>query len=164
MDIEIRHRFPCPPATFFDLLEGDELEALVRSSSSSRRVPVEARWEEDVFVRRTRIRPSRELPSVIGRMLGPDGLSYEQVVHTDRARGENRWWLEVARVGDRVRIGGTERIVPVEGGCELVSPTRIEVRAPLIAGRVEQAVAREIERVMGRRRDLVLQMLGTGHP
>lgn len=159
MQFELRQPFPCPPHLLFDLLEGEELEHLVQTSSSSERIPLEARWDGPVFIRRTRIRPRRQLPQVVARMLGPEGLSYEHIVHTQRNVGENRWWLEIARVGERVSIGGTERLVDGPDGSLILSQTRIEVRAPLIASRVERAVRQEIERTMGRREELILRML-----
>ncbi|MCB9670537.1 MAG: DUF2505 family protein [Alphaproteobacteria bacterium] len=159
MQFVIEQRFPCPPDRFFDLLEGEELEDRVKASSSSVREALGAHWDGPIFVRRTRIRPRRELPGLVAKLLGPEGLSYVQVVHTARQDQENRWHLEVDRVGERVRIAGLETARADGSGMRLRLDTTVEVDVPLVAGRVEAAVRREIERVFERRRIIVEAMV-----
>lgn len=155
MQFSIVQPHPCSVTGFFDLLEGELLEARVTASSSSTRTELDARWEGEIFVRVTRIRPSRELPRVIARLLGPSGLSYVQTVRTDRATATNRWSLTVDGVTDRVRIEGIERVRPDEPGCIVTVDTTVQVRFPVIGGKVEQAVEREIRRVYARRLDVI---------
>lgn len=158
MQFTIVQPHPCSVTDFFDLLEGETLESHIVASSSSSRTALGTHWDDSVFVRRTRIRPSRELPAVIARLLGPDGLSYVQTVWTDRSVSENRWDLTVERVGDRVQIGGVERVEAAGDHCRVSIETEIHIRVPVIGRKVEQAVKREIERVYGRRLGVITDL------
>jgi hypothetical protein len=159
MQFTIVQQLPCTVTAFFDLLEQDVLEEKVRASSSSRRDPDGKSWHEGVLTRHTRIRPSRELPRLIAKLLGPEGLSYRQTVHTCRDAGENRWGLHVDRVGERVLIRGVERPEPFGDGLRLVIESTVEVQLPVLGGRVEAGVRKEIERVFERRRQLIIELL-----
>jgi hypothetical protein len=162
MRFTIVQDLPFSVTAYFDLLEQDELEDRVTASSSSHREPLGSRWDGPVLERRTRIRPRRELPAVIARLLGPDGLSYTQTTHTDRPAGEHRWRIRVDRAGDRVHIAGVERPASTPTGCRVTISTDVEVRVPLLASRVERAVEAEIRRVYGRRDGLMRELAGQG--
>lgn len=159
MQFRVVQQLPCTPDAVFDLLEEDVLEERVRTSSSSLREPLEKVWRDRVLLRRTRIRPVRELPALVNKLLGPEGLSYIQTVHTDREAQLVRWSLDVDRVGDRVRIGGTETLAATGTGCVLTVDAEVVVRVPVVAGRVEKAVEKEIRRVYGRRETYMLDLL-----
>jgi len=159
MKIEVIHDFPCSPDRFFDVIESSELEAAIARLSTSRREPLEERWDASILVRRWRITPSRELPGVIRKLLGRQGLPYAQTSRVDRENRTIDWTIDVARSAGRAQIGGVLQVEPTETGCRRMMRSEIRIRVPLVGSRVESAIAKDVRRTYERSHRLVLGLL-----
>ncbi|MCB9675347.1 MAG: DUF2505 domain-containing protein [Alphaproteobacteria bacterium] len=159
MKVEVVHEFPCPPDRFFDILESDELERAIVEHSTSKRELIEDRHEGDVRVRRWRITPSRELPGVIQKLIGAKSLAYEQVSRVDRANRRVDWRIEVAQAAGRADIGGVLHVVETPTGCRRTMIGHVEIRVPIVGGRVEKVLAEDVRKTYERSHRLISRLL-----
>jgi hypothetical protein len=149
--IELNHDFACSAAELFALFLSDALEDRIRASSTSRREDLEDRLEGPVRIRKTRIRPSRDLPGPLKKALGPDGLSYVQTSRFDPGTRRVDWRIDVDRSGGRADITGVITLADLPaGGCRRTVRADIVVRLPLVGGTVEEHVGKDIRRTYER--------------
>jgi len=72
---------------------------------------------------------------------------------SDPARTVYRWNLEQQTCvwryrgtwGERVRIEGSIRVLPADGGCRVDTDIRVEVSVPVIGSMIEKRIANEIQ-------------------
>lgn len=160
--IDIVDDFACAPAALFALFLSDALEERVRASSSSRREDLPPGGGPGEVVRRTRIRPSRQLPSAIGNLLGPAGLSYVQTSRYDAVRNRVDWTIEVDRATDRVGIRGDVSLSDHPDGCRRTVTAEISVRLPVFGRTAEEHIAKEIRRTYARSAELLRALIAEG--
>jgi hypothetical protein len=161
VDIEVVHDFPCTPDRFFDILEGEALEAAIAERSTSKRELVSSGLEGDVLVRTWRITPSRELPGIIQKLLGQPTIPYLQTSRVDRAKRRVDWTIEVdvAQARKRADIGGVLLVEPTPTGCRRTMKSTITIRVPVVGRKVEQAIAKDVERTYVRSHRLITGLL-----
>ncbi len=161
MDIEVVHDFPCNPDRFFDILEGDALEAEIAKRSTSKRELIKSTTDAGVLVRSWRITPSRELPKLIQKLLGQPTIPYVQTSKVDRANRRVDWTIvvDVAQARERADIGGVLLVEPTAIGCRRTMKSTITVRVPVVGRKVEQAIAKDVERTYVRSHRLITGML-----
>ena len=141
------------------MIEGEALEKAIAERSTSKRELLDEQWEGSVLIRRWRITPSRELPGVITKLLGKTALSYVQTSRVDRASRKIYWTIEVAAAQGRADIGGVLDIEETPTGCRRTMTSEIVIRVPLLGGRVEAAIAKDVERTYVRSHRLVSGLL-----
>ncbi|MEZ4320146.1 MAG: DUF2505 domain-containing protein [Myxococcota bacterium] len=159
MKVEVVHEFPCPPERFFDILEGDALEAAIAQHSTSRRELLEQKREGAVLVRSWRITPSRELPTVIQKLIGAKSLAYVQTSRVDRSRNRVDWRIDVEQARGRADILGVLEVVPTPTGCRRTMTGTVEIRVPLVGRKVEEAIAKDVTRTYERSHRLISSLL-----
>ena len=142
MNLEVVHDFPCPPDRFFDILEGEDLEAEIAQRSTSRRELVSSTTDAGVLVRTWRITPSRELPKLIQKLLGQATIPYLQTSRVNRQQRRVDWTIEVdvAQARERADIRGVLLVEPTAAGCRRTMKSTITVRVPVVGRKVERPV------------------------
>ncbi len=151
MKLDIRHRYDCTPARFWEMYWDDDLDAMLREGSTIQRDVVEEREEGEVLIRRLRFTPQQELPSVAAGILGTNKLVYEQENRFDRGAGVLHWSVMPTILPGKLDARGTVEVSAVgESACEQRVLGDIAVRIPLVGGRVEKAVVAEVEKSWNR--------------
>lgn len=145
MDFRIAHRFPCSPEVYWKTTHDPEYERLSRGDDVDTDL-LETREEGHVTVERRRVSPRKPLPPLMARGVGRDRLSYVQEVRFDNQAYSSVWKVISDVLPDKVRCGGTSRVVAVPGGCERIMEGRIEVDVFMVGGAIEKHILGELQR------------------
>jgi hypothetical protein len=141
----IRHTFPVPPEVFWDAFWDNDLDARMQKNTAVHRHLVAEREEGGQRITRYRFVPEKKLPGPVAKIAGTDRLTYEQENRFDPATKVLKWKVFPAILPDKVTAEGTFTVRPTSAGCERVVEGKIEVRVPLVGGRIEQAIVTDVE-------------------
>jgi hypothetical protein len=94
---------------------------------------------------RIRFRFTGQLPSAVTAVIDPVRLTWVQETQHDLAAGTTAFRLVPDHYPDRLQAAGTSRIVADGPGARRVVAGDLKVRAPLVGGRVEQAIVSGLE-------------------
>ena len=78
-------------------------------------------------------------------MIGAPRLAYEYIEEIDEATMSVKWRVKPERHADKVDASGTYRFVDGPGGCERILGGDVNVRVPLVGGRIESIVSDELK-------------------
>ncbi len=145
MKLTIRNTFPCDPATLWAIFDDPEFDRRLEAESGVRRELVGTTHEGAVVVRTLRCFSKKELPGFMATALGSKHLSYDQVSRFYADRNELHWDVVPTVMKDRVTARGITRVIPGSGECERFIDGTIEVRIPLVGGRIEAKLMEEIK-------------------
>jgi hypothetical protein len=145
MKLSIRNTFPCDPATLWAIFDDPEFDRRLEDQSGVKRELIGTRAEGPVQVRTLRCMSKKELPGFMATALGSKHLSYDQVSRFYADRNELHWEVIPTLMKDRVTARGVTRVIPGNGECERVIEGTIEVRVPLVGGRIEAKLLEEIQ-------------------
>jgi hypothetical protein len=109
-------------------------------------------------VRTFRYESGTDLPAVAAKALGTKRLAYTQTNRLDLAASRLEWRIELP-LGDRVRVSGVTTMEPSGSGSLRKVDGTIEVKLPLIGGRVEKLVVEQFEKSMRRVNEIANEML-----
>lgn len=159
MEIRISHIFPCPPKTYWETAWNPEFERELRAEAEIDYTVLEERSEGGRTFTRTRIAPRRELPLIAQKALGQPRFSYVQEVDADDTALATRWRVLSDIFPEKVKCGGTSRVVATAAGCERIIEGSIEVAIPFVGGAVERQIVTEIERSYERAAEVIRRHL-----
>jgi hypothetical protein len=94
---------------------------------------------------RIRFRFTGQLPSAVTAVIDPDRLTWVQESEHDVAAGTGTFRLVPDHYPDRLRASGSWRCADDGDGARRVVRGELKVRAPLVGGRVEQAIVSGLE-------------------
>lgn len=86
-----------------------------------------------------------ELPAAVTAVVDPERLTWVQETEHDLASGRTTFRLVPDHYPDRLSASGTATVTSVGEGAQRVVAGELKVRAPLVAGRVEQAIVSGLE-------------------
>lgn len=89
---------------------------------------------------RIRFRFTGHLPGAVTAVIDPDRLTWVQETDHDLASGSTTFRLVPDHYPDRLKASGTFQVEPDGDGSRRVIAGELKVRAPLVAGRVEEAI------------------------
>ncbi|MBK6855496.1 MAG: DUF2505 family protein [Microthrixaceae bacterium] len=92
-----------------------------------------------------RFRFTGDLPSAVTAVVAPDRLTWVQESIHDHAARSARFRLLPDHYPDRLRCRGNFQVDEVDGGSRRTITGELQVRAPLVASRVEQAIVSGLE-------------------
>ncbi len=118
---------------------------------------------ERVVVRRRRELPMERLPGFVRRVMSGSTIvqsdSWPLDLASDTVEGE--WSVEGH--GIPARMAGTQRVAAAGEGCRCLVSGTVMASVPLVGGRAEELVAREVCKLIAREQDLAAQWLAD-HP
>jgi hypothetical protein len=155
MEIRIAHRFPVAPRAYWEGTRGPELEAEMAREGEVDMQVLERRRTPPTAFDRVRVSPRKELPALAQKALGVARLSYVQEITANDDTMTTTWRVVPDVLPDKVRCGGTSRVVPAPGGCERIIEGEIKVSIPLVGGAVEKIVLEQIERSYERAAEVI---------
>ena len=149
MRLDNQHFVPTDPRTWWELMEDPEFLAATDANSGVLRETLRNEPGAGRDGRRllhVRWSSQRELPGVVKRVLGADHLSYELVQHMDDENLRLDWEIVPPVSKDRFEGSGTFWIEAAPGGCVRHVRGAIDIRIPIVGGRIEKMLAAEISK------------------
>jgi hypothetical protein len=149
MRLDAEHFVPTDPAIWWNLMEDPTFLAATDANSGVDRETIRNEPGAGEGGRRllhVRWTSQRELPGVVKKVLGADRLSYELIQHMDDERFHMRWEIVPPISRDRFHGAGEFWLEAVEGGCIRRVTGSIEIRLPIVGGRIESLLATEISK------------------
>lgn len=149
MRLDAEHFVPTDPQTWWDLMEDPEFLAATDANSGVIRTTLHndpGAGKDGRRLLHVRWTSQRELPGVVKKVLGADHLSYELIQHMDDQRLHMLWEVVPPISRDRFHGAGEFWIEPASGGCVRKVTGRIEIRMPIVGGRIEKLLAAEISK------------------
>ena len=146
MKIAFRHRLPSPPETAWgELQSAPYSEAVAKEGGADVQVLDESE-KNGARVRRIRVTGKKPLPGFAQAALGAERLSYVQEETSIPGAYKLRWKVVPDSLPDRVVAEGTYELLPDGDGSIRAIDGTIEVRIPLVGGRIEKALAEELQK------------------
>ena len=158
MQFRIAHRFPCTPATYWETTRLPAYEESFRGSDVDTEL-LETRVDGPRTTERRRVSPRRTLPPLMAKAIGRDRLSYVQEVELDNERFSTIWKVVSDVMTDKVRCGGTSRVVPHAAGCERIMEGHIDVDVFIVGNAIEKHILGELERGYERAAQILTDLL-----
>ncbi len=149
MRLDTEHFVPTDPATWWNLMEDPAFLADTDANSGVTRETLHNDPGEGRDGRRllhVRWTSQRKLPGVVKKVLGADKLSYELIQHMDDERFHMLWEIVPPVSKDRFEGSGEFWIEPAPGGCVRKVTGLIEIKIPIVGGRIEKMLAAEISK------------------
>ena len=141
--INVVHDFPgMSPDQWFEIYLDDGFnEELERRLDVKTRKVLESTRDGDIVTRRVRMEPN--VPGMLKKFV-KDGMSVEETskVYLDRHFVE--WGTDVAIARDRFKSSGTLEVTAQGDGCRRVLRGTVEVKIPLMGGKIEKKILETI--------------------
>jgi hypothetical protein len=96
--------------------------------------------QDGVVRRRVRFAFAGHLSSAVTAVVDPAKLSWVEESTTDRRTHRTSFTIRPDHYGDRLRAGGTFTLEADGGGSRRVAEGDVDVRFPLVGGKVERAI------------------------
>lgn len=141
---ELSHRFDHPADDVWRLLMSDDYAQALDDRSEVKKVREREEQRGDVHFVRSLCTSPRELPAAMRRATGMERLSYHLEEQRDASKRTVHWRVVSPAMPDRVQIHGTYTIRPGQGGCERLVNGQIKVAIPLVGGKIEKAISKEL--------------------
>jgi hypothetical protein len=145
-DFEHDFRTPSVDAYWRCYFDPDHVARLDEALGLRGRELLERQEDDDTLVRRFHVVPARQIPGWLRKVAG-GGLDYEE--RSTFYKADDRIEIEIlpSLLAKRTRIAGTYTVVPVgDGVVRRRWCGEVDVRAPVIGGRVERAVVSDMEK------------------
>jgi hypothetical protein len=146
MKISYRHRLPADPATAWAELQSAAYSEAVAKEGGADVQLLEESEKDGARVRRLRVTGKRPLPGFAQAALGMERLSYVQQETSVPGAHKLRWKVVPDKLADRVLAEGTYELLPDADGSVRAIEGTIDVRIPLVGGRIEKALAEELQK------------------
>lgn len=102
--------------------------------------PLDRSVDGDTVTQRIRFRFTGDLPGAVTAVVDPKKLTWVQETTHDLTTGTTTFRLVPDHYPDRLKASGTFRVSADGDGATRVVTGELKVKAPLVAGRVEQAI------------------------
>lgn len=99
----------------------------------------------DRVILRARYRFTGHLPSAVTAVVDPARLTWVQESTHEMGTGRASFLLLPDHYPDRLKANGSSTVQPDGDGCRRVVRGELKVRAPFVAGKVEQAIVSGLE-------------------
>lgn len=162
MKFELRHAFDCTPERLWEITDSDAFEArLAEATNATRELVERSETGGETYVRR-RIAVKRDLPAAMVKVLGTDGIAYDQ--ETRRKAGSNvlRWSIKPMVLQGRFSGEGETEVRPTPGGCERIIRGELVIRVPLVGGQMEKKLVDDVQASYTRAAELIRELLKAG--
>ncbi len=144
MKFETRHHFAFPPERVWGVFFDPTYEAALSASSELDREVLETGVREGRRFRRSKLTSRKEIPPAMAAFTGPR-LSYELLEVYDDPHTRLSWKVIPGAAADKVKAEGTWALVPAPGGCERVVKGEVQVRVPLVGGKIEEKIKEQLQ-------------------
>ena len=145
MRFELRHAFEYPVADVWSVLSDPGYIAAAAGISDVERVVERDERRGDQQFIRTRCTSPRELPAPMRRAIRADRLVYHLEEIRNHATHSLQWRVVPAAMSDKVRAEGSYRLIATPSGCERLVKGEVRVAIPLIGGKIESGIGKELE-------------------
>jgi hypothetical protein len=149
-------------AAFEKLFFAEQLNKAICADLGMHRTLVQRQEKDGALHRQVSIRPQRDIPAPIAKLLGDRQVEYTE--HMDVRFGTLRgtWRIVPGIFADQVKAWGTVQFSDVDGGCERTVEGDVEVKIFGLGTLVEKFVVRDIERSFTRAAQFTNQQLRSG--
>ncbi|MFU8803870.1 MAG: DUF2505 domain-containing protein [Bradymonadaceae bacterium] len=160
MRFTMSHEFSCEPPILWDIFFGhDEFERRLEEATDVRREVLRHEMQDGVEYSLIRCSSKRNLPAPMAKALGMKTFVFDQENWLDRDKNTLRWKVILPVMTERVRAEGTTVVTPSESGCVRTIDGEIEVRIPLVGGKMEQKVAQSVQDSYARAAEIARELL-----
>jgi len=149
MRLDAEHFVPTEPRTWWDLMEDPEFLIATDSNSDILRETLcndPGAGRDGRRLLHVRWTSQRKLPGVVKKVLGAEQLSYELIQHMDDERFHMIWEIVPPVSKERFQGAGEFWIEPAPGGCIRKVSGSINVKIPIVGGRIEKMLGAEISK------------------
>lgn len=146
MKIAYRHNLPADPTTAWAELQSTAYGEAVAKEGGADVEVLEDSEKNGARVRRLRVTGKRPLPGFAQKALGAERLSYVQVETSVPGACKLHWKVVPDALPNRVVAEGTYELLPDGDGSVRAIEGTIDVRIPLVGGRIEKALAEELQK------------------
>lgn len=145
MQFQHRHPFRYPAQQVWDLLMTETYDQDSARVSGLTRQQLSDEVVDGCRFRRIQVTSNKTLPGFMAKVIRADRLTY--TLEERYAASERRmdWTVIPMAVSDKVVATGTFEITPSPHGCERLVSGRIRVSIPLVGGKIERAIADELQ-------------------
>lgn len=159
MRFELRHAFDHPVERVWAVLFDPAYIAASAGISDVERVVEQDERAGDRQRVRTRCTSPRELPAPMRRAIKADKLVYHLEEVRDHAAFSLQWRVVPAAMARKVRAEGSFELRPTPTGCERLVKGEVRVAIPLIGGKIEAAIGKELRAGYDKAADLTRRWL-----
>jgi hypothetical protein len=161
MKFELKHAFPCSPEQLWAITDSEEFEQRLAQASASGRELIEQRTDSGTLYTRRKISVQRELPSAMTKVLGSDGISYDQ--ETWRPVGGNllRWKITPFVLQGRFSGEGETEVRATATGCERIIRGDLTIRVPILGSKMEQRLVDDVSASYTKAADIIRDLLAS---
>ncbi len=149
MKLDTEHFVPTDPSTWWNLMEDAAFLADTDRNSGVTRETLAndpGKGRDGRRLLHVRWTSQRELPGVVKKVLGADYLSYELIQHMDDERFHMIWEIVPPISKDRFHGEGEFWLEEAPGGTVRKVTGSIDIRIPIVGGRIEKLLAAEISK------------------
>jgi hypothetical protein len=146
LEFQIQHDFDISAEKFWEkFMDKDFTRELIITGLGFGRCEVEPTQERDGKQYRTMyVEPKLDVPSAVAKLLGPK-LGYTENANLDPAAGVWTFVLRLSVLSERIRLGGTMRIEPLDDDrCRRITDLWTEAKIPAIGKLVERAAEKNL--------------------
>jgi hypothetical protein len=145
MKLNVSHRFGCNPETFWNMYWDDSFEEVLNQSTDVKRELLEEKDDGEIYYRKLKFTPEKDLPRPAAKVLGSSKLIYEQENTFYRSKSEMVWGVLPSLLPGRLSAGGLMKVLPDGDGCRLEVTGDIEVKVRFVGGQIEKMVVGQVE-------------------
>lgn len=142
----IRDTFATDPKTLWESVISHEIENELARMGNAQREVLEEREEGGRIFRRVKYSSSDPRLAQLSTLLGGSSVSWEQHTWLDVDALKGTWKMLLPVGGDRIRIEGEYQITAHADGAERVVNGTVEVKVPLVGGRLESGIVDAVKK------------------
>lgn len=127
---QFEQQIHCPPERFWALFFDDAFNVeMYEQGLGFPSCKISERTETETSLHRVMAMiPKIDMPKAVAKIVG-DKVGTEEVGTWDKPAGVYRWHLNLAAFGDKVKVGGTMRVVPDgEGRCKRIVEFEVDAK------------------------------------
>jgi len=137
----IAHDFDCDPATYWDIFWDEAFNADQYAQMSCGRTVLVLREEADRRLRDQEIRPERDVPAVLRKLIPRGAVRYVEHGTWKRPVGPLEVDIKVPAAGERFAMTALYSVTDLGGGrCRRQFAGECTIKIPLVAGMAEKTV------------------------
>jgi hypothetical protein len=156
------HSYDAPPSALLALWQDPEFLAAAGARFGGVGTPSVEESGDRVLVRSERQLPLDKVPSLFRRFVGSGTLQQVDDWPRDADPPIEGSWQVTGRMP--ATMSGRQEIVAEASGCRVVVEGSISVSAPLVGGKAEELVAREIQKLIGAQQQFAAEWLAGQRP
>ncbi len=159
MKFSHQHIIPAKPADVWSLTADPDFTKESYAKAKATHEIIHHEKKDGKEINRIRVTFSESLPSFAAKIMGSSQLSYEQVETIDHGNRTNDWVILIPKLGSKVKASGRFTIAPHGAQSARLIEGEVKVLIPLIGGKIEKHIAKQLEKSQREISDLLITRL-----